>query len=114
MLPPTRLSLEILRGLFQMIPFVDLKAQYQLIKTEVDAAISRVIESGGFVLGPEVEAFETAFAEYIGAQFCVGVSNGTAAIQLALMASGVAAGDEVIVPANSFFATAEAVSTAGA
>lgn len=97
-----------------MIPFVDLQAQYREIKAEVDAAIGRVLESAAFVLGREVEAFEAAFAEYVGARYCVGVSNGTAAVQLALMACGIGAGDEVIVPANTFFATAEAVSTAGA
>ena len=97
-----------------MIPFVDLQAQYRAIKEEVDAAIARVVESAAFVLGREVEAFEAAFAEYLGARFCVGVSNGTAAIQLAVTACGAGAGDEVIVPANTFFATAEAVSTAGA
>lgn len=96
------------------IPFVDLKAQYRAIKSEVDDAVARVFESASFVLGPEVEAFEAAFAEYIGAAFCVGTSSGTAAIQLAVMACDISQGDEVIVPANSFFATAEAVSTAGA
>jgi dTDP-4-amino-4,6-dideoxygalactose transaminase len=97
-----------------MIPFVDLQAQYRALKGEVDEAIGRVVESAAFVLGREVEAFESAFAEYLGARFCVGVSNGTAAIQLAVTACGIGAGDEVIVPANTFFATAEAVSTAGA
>jgi len=97
-----------------MVPFVDLKAQYKSIKPEIDAAITRVIESASFILGPEVENFEQTFAQYVGAQFCVGVNSGTAALQLALLASGVGAGDEVIVPSNSFFATAEAVSTAGA
>ena len=96
------------------VPFVDLQAQYRAIKREVDEAIARVVESAAFILGREVESFESAFADYLGARFCVGVSNGTAAIQLAVMACGVGAGDEVIVPANTFFATAEAVSTAGA
>jgi dTDP-4-amino-4,6-dideoxygalactose transaminase len=96
------------------VPFVDLRAQYRTIKEEIDAAVARVVESASFVLGPEVEAFESAFAAYVGARFCVGVNSGTAAIQLALQACGVGAGDEVIVPANTFFATAEAVSTAGA
>jgi dTDP-4-amino-4,6-dideoxygalactose transaminase len=73
-----------------------------------------VLDTSAFILGREVEAFERAFAEYVGARECVGVSNGTAAIQLALQACGVGPGDEVIVPANTFFATAEAVSTAGA
>jgi dTDP-4-amino-4,6-dideoxygalactose transaminase len=97
-----------------MIPFVDLKAQYQSIKPEIDAAISRVIDSASFILGPEVESFESAFAQYVGARFCIGVNSGTAALQLALMACGLGAGDEVILPTNTFFATAEAVSTAGA
>jgi dTDP-4-amino-4,6-dideoxygalactose transaminase len=97
-----------------IVPFVDLQAQYQSIKEEIDEAIARVLASTAFVLGREVEAFEAAFAEYVGAKFCIGVGSGTAAIQLALMASGLSSGDEVIVPANSFFATAEAVSTAGA
>ncbi|MFS8085345.1 MAG: DegT/DnrJ/EryC1/StrS family aminotransferase [Acidobacteriota bacterium] len=97
-----------------MIPFVDLKAQYQSIKPEIDAAIARVVESASFILGPEVESFEQAFAQYVGVRFCVGVNSGTAALQLALLASGLGAGDEVILPANTFFATAEAVSTAGA
>ncbi|HZT59269.1 MAG TPA: DegT/DnrJ/EryC1/StrS family aminotransferase [Pyrinomonadaceae bacterium] len=97
-----------------LVPFVDLQAQYRTIKTEIDEAIRRVLDTSAFILGREVEAFERAFAEYVGARECVGVSNGTAAIQLALAACGVGAGDEVIVPANTFFATAEAVSTAGA
>jgi dTDP-4-amino-4,6-dideoxygalactose transaminase len=96
------------------VPFVDLRAQYLSIKDEIDGAIARVLDNTSFVLGPEVEAFETAFAEYTGARFCIGVNSGTAAIQLALTACGLGAGDEVIVPANTFFATAEAVSTAGA
>ena len=96
------------------VPFVDLQAQYRSIKAEVDAAVQRVLDTSAFILGREVESFERAFAEYVGAEFCVGVSNGTAAIQLALTACGVGGDDEVIVPANTFFATAEAVSTAGA
>src|ERR671929_1503358 len=96
------------------VPFVDLQAQYRSIKAEVDEAVQRVLDTSAFILGREVEAFERAFAEYVGASECVGVSNGTAAIQLALQACGVGAGDEVVVPANTFFATAEAVSTAGA
>jgi dTDP-3-amino-3,4,6-trideoxy-alpha-D-glucose transaminase len=96
------------------VPFVDLQAQYRSIKSEVDAAVQRVLDTSAFILGREVESFERAFAEYVGAEECVGVSNGTAAIQLALQACGVGAGDEVVVPANTFFATAEAVSTAGA
>jgi dTDP-4-amino-4,6-dideoxygalactose transaminase len=96
------------------VPFVDLRAQYLSIKEEVGAAIARVLDNTSFVMGREVEAFEAAFAEYVGARFCMGVNSGTAAIQLAVTACGIGAGDEVIVPANTFFATAEAVSTAGA
>jgi dTDP-4-amino-4,6-dideoxygalactose transaminase len=96
------------------VPFVDLQAQYRAIKTEIDAAVQRVLDTSAFILGREVEAFERAFAEYVGARECVGVSNGTAALHLALAACGVGAGDEVIVPANTFFATPEAVSAAGA
>ena len=96
------------------VPFVDLKAQYRSIKPEVDEAIGRVLETTAFILGPAVEEFERAFAAYLGAEFCVGVSNGTAAVQLALAACGVTAGDEVILPANTFIATAEAVSALGA
>ena len=96
------------------VPFVDLKAQYQSIKDEIDAAVARVIRNTSFILGPEVEAFEQAFAEYVGARFCLGLNSGTAALHLALLAGGIGAGDEVIVPANSFFATAEAVSLVGA
>src|SRR6185436_13623349 len=96
------------------VPFVDLKAQYQSIKAEIDEAVARVIQNTSFILGPEVEAFEQAFAEYVGARFCLGLNSGTAALHLALLAAGIGAGDEVIVPANSFFATAEAVSVTGA
>lgn len=96
------------------VPFVDLRAQYHNIKREIDEAIARVIEDSSFILGREVERFERDFADYTGTRFAVGVSSGTAALQLALMACGIGPGDEVIVPANSFFATAEAVSTAGA
>lgn len=96
------------------VPFVDLKAQYQTIQAEVDVAIARVIENTAFVMGIEVAAFEKAFAEYLGARFCIGVNNGTAALHLALMACGIGRDDEVIVPSFTFFATAEAVSALGA
>ncbi|MCA1614796.1 MAG: DegT/DnrJ/EryC1/StrS family aminotransferase [Acidobacteria bacterium] len=96
------------------VPFVDLQAQYRSIKAEVDAAIQRVLDTSAFVLGREVETFERSFAEYVGARECVGVSNGTDALHLALLACGVGPGQEVIVPANTFFATPEAVSAAGA
>ncbi|MEJ7615979.1 MAG: DegT/DnrJ/EryC1/StrS family aminotransferase [Pyrinomonadaceae bacterium] len=85
-----------------IVPFVDLQAQYRQIKGEIDEAIKRVLDHSTFVLGPEVEAFEREFAAYLGAEFCVGVNSGTAAIQLAVMACGIGAGDEVIVPAHTF------------
>jgi dTDP-4-amino-4,6-dideoxygalactose transaminase len=96
------------------VPFVDLKAQYQSIKSEIDAAIARVIENTSFILGPEAETFEQAFADYVNARFCVGLNSGTAALHLALLACGIGPGDEVIIPVNTFFATAEAVSVIGA
>src|SRR5207244_11307238 len=96
------------------IPLVDLKAQYASIKLEVDAAVRRVVESGAFVLGPEVNDFEQAFARYLGVKGVVGVASGTAALHLALRACGVGSGDEVITTAHTFLATAEAVSQTGA
>jgi|SRR5215510_5479784 len=95
------------------VPFVDLKAQYQSIKQEIDDAIARVLQNSSFILGPEVESFEQNFAEYVGARFCIAVNSGTAALHLVLLAVGVGQGDEVIVPSNSFFATAECVSVVG-
>jgi len=97
-----------------MIPFVDLKAQYETIRDEVNAALLRVLESAQFVLGPEVEAFESEFAGYCGARHCVAVSSGTSALHLALLAAGVQPGDEVITVSHTFVATAAAVRHAGA
>jgi len=96
------------------VPFVDLKSQYQSIKDEVDSAIMKVVGDCAFVGGPHVQRFEEAFAEYCGAKYAVGVSSGTSALHLALMAMGVGPGDEVITAANTFIATAEAVTHAGA
>jgi dTDP-4-amino-4,6-dideoxygalactose transaminase len=96
------------------IPFVDLKAQYQSIKTEIDAAIAGVISETAFIGGPHVKAFEEAFARYCGVANCVGVANGTDALFIALRALGIGAGDEVITVANSFVATSEAIRMAGA
>jgi dTDP-4-amino-4,6-dideoxygalactose transaminase len=96
------------------VPFVDLKAQYGAIREEVLDRVTRVLDSGHFIGGEHVESFEEEFAEFTGARYAIGVSSGTAALELALKASGVTSGDEVIVPANSFFATAEAVSNVGA
>lgn len=96
------------------IPFVDLKVQYLSLKPEIDAAIGKVVSETAFVAGRYAAAFEESFAAYIGTQHCVAVANGTDAIEIALQALGIGPGDEVIVPANTFFATAEAVGNVGA
>lgn len=96
------------------VPLVDLGAQYAVIKGEVTSGIEEVLASAQFVGGRWVEQFEDEFARYVGARFAIGVGSGTAALELALRAGGIGPGDEVIVPANSFFATAEAVSNVGA
>ena len=96
------------------IPFVDLKAQYASIKGEIDQAISDVISSSAFIGGPFVKAFESSFAAFCGAKHCIGVGNGTDAIFLVLKAMGIGRGDEVITAANSFIATSEAITMAGA
>lgn len=96
------------------IPILDLKRQYQSMKAEIDSAIARVIESGQFILGPEVEAFEREIAQYLGVKHAIGVASGTDALWLALKAVGVGPGDRVIVPSFTFFATAGAVCNVGA
>lgn len=96
------------------IPFVDLRAQYETIGAEVREAVLRVVDSGVYVLGPEVEAFEDEFSSYCGVGYGVAVNSGTAALHLALLAVGVGPGDEVVTVANTFIATAEAISMAGA
>jgi dTDP-4-amino-4,6-dideoxygalactose transaminase len=88
--------------------------QYNNLKTEIDANIQAVIQSGNFVLGPMLKRFEGEFAAYSGTKYAIGVGNGTDAIWLALMALGIGKGDEVITHANTFFATAEAIWIAGA
>lgn len=95
------------------VPFVDLAPQHRLIAGEVLAGIAEVVERGDLVLGTEVDAFEHEMAAHHGVAHAVGVGNGTDAIELALRAAGVGPGDEVIVPANTFVATAEAVERAG-
>jgi dTDP-4-amino-4,6-dideoxygalactose transaminase len=96
------------------ISFVDLKAQYLTIKHEIDETIADVISDTAFINGKYVLKFEESFAQFCEAKHCVCVGNGTDAILLALMASGIGPGDEVIVPANTFVATSEAVTMAGA
>lgn len=96
------------------VPFLDLKSQFDSIRTEIMDAIDRVFVSGQFVGGEWVERFEEQFAEFVGSKYAIGVASGTAALELALKAAQIAANDEVIVPANSFFATAEAVTNVGA
>jgi dTDP-4-amino-4,6-dideoxygalactose transaminase len=97
-----------------MIPFVDLQTQYRSIKSEIDSAVLRVLESSQFVLGKEVAAFEKAFAAYCQSQHCVAVNSGTSALHLALLAAGIGAGDEVVTTPFTFVATAAAIYYAGA
>jgi dTDP-4-amino-4,6-dideoxygalactose transaminase len=96
------------------IPFLDLRAAYLELKPEIDAAIARVLESGQYILGPEVESFEAEWATYCEARHAIGVANGMDALQLSLRAMGVGPGDEVIVPSHTFIATWLAVSQCGA
>lgn len=96
------------------VPFLDLRAAYVELKAEIDEAVARVLASGWYVLGQEVEAFETEFAAYCGARQCVSVADGLDALHLALRAMDVGPGDEVIVPSNTFIATWLAVSQCGA
>ncbi|MGC2450894.1 MAG: DegT/DnrJ/EryC1/StrS family aminotransferase [Candidatus Sulfotelmatobacter sp.] len=96
------------------VPYLDLKAQYRSIKPEIDAAISAVLESCQFVLGPEVAAFEQEFAAYCGAAECIALNSGTSALHLALLAGGIGPGDEVITTPFTFVASVAAVLYAGA
>ena len=96
------------------IPLIDLVAQYRAIQPEIDEAVHQVLESGRFILGPNVAALEQEVATYLGVKHAVGVASGTDALVLALRALGIGSGDEVIVPTYTFFATVEAVMLAGA
>ena len=96
------------------VPLLDLKPQYQAIKQDVDAAIARVCASQMFILGPEVQALESAIAQYSGAKFGIGMSSGTDALLIALMAFDIGHGDEVITSSFSFFATGGTVARTGA
>ncbi len=96
------------------VPLVDLAAQSAEILAEVEPALHDVLSGGAFIGGPAVADFEQSYADYLGVQHCVGVGNGTDALELALRAAGVGPGDEVVMPANTFIATAEAASRIGA
>lgn len=97
-----------------MIPFLELRPAYLELKSEIDAAVARVLDSGWYILGPEVEAFEAEWASFCNADHAVGVANGLDALILALRALDVGPGDEVIVPSNTYIATWLAVSAVGA
>lgn len=94
--------------------FIDLKTQYQRLKTEIDAGIQRVLDHGQYILGPEVAELEEKLAVYVGAKYCITVANGTDALQIAQMAFGIGPGDEVITPGFTYIATAETVALLGA
>ena len=97
-----------------MIPFLDLKAPHVELLEEINTALARVVDSGWYILGPEVDAFEAEYAAYCEATHCIGLANGLDALHLALRAMGVGPGDEVIVPSNTYIATWLAVSQCGA
>jgi len=96
------------------VPYLDLKAQYQSIKLEIDAAIAKVLDTCQFVLGSEVAAFEQEFAAYCGAAECIALNSGTSALHLALLAAGVGPGDEVITVPFTFIASVAAIIYTGA
>ncbi len=103
-----------MRRRFLQFPFLDLRAQYQQIKPEIDAAVARVFDSQYFILSPEVQRFEQELAAYVGTRHAVGCASGTDALMLALMALGVSAGDEVITVPFTFVATAGPIALLGA
>lgn len=96
------------------VPFADLRTQYLSIESEVDLALESIFCESSYIGGEDLNKFENRFAEYCNAKYCVGVGNGTDALWISLKMLGIGSGDEVIVPANSFIATAEAVTLAGA
>lgn len=97
-----------------MIPFINLAAQQDRLRPQIEAAIARVLEHGQYILGPEVAELEKKLVSYTGAKYCITVANGTDALQIALMALGVGPGDEVITPGFTYIATAEAAAILGA
>ena len=96
------------------VPFVDLHAQHAPLRRDIERALSSLLDRGDFILGAEVERFESDYAAFIGARHAIGVGTGLSAIELALRAFGIGAGDEVITPANTFIATVLAIMSAGA
>ncbi|ODU14642.1 MAG: erythromycin biosynthesis sensory transduction protein eryC1 [Thiobacillus sp. SCN 64-35] len=96
------------------VPFLDLKASHNELEAQLNVAFQKVLKSGLFIMGPELDAFEAEFADYCGVKYCVGVGNGLEALHLVLRAYGIGPGDEVIVPTNTFIATWLAVSQCGA
>ena len=98
----------------EFIPFNDLKKNYMSIKSEIDKSIQNVIDNGYFILGPEVESFESNFSSYLNVKYCAGVSSGTSAIELALKALNIGHEDEVITTAHTWVSTAEAISNVNA
>src|SRR5476649_2105677 len=101
-------------GALSVIPFLDMKSVYAELKPELDAAYARVMESGWYVLGKEVEAFEGEYAAFCGTRHCIGVGNGLEALEMVLRAWNIGPGDEVIVPSNTYIATWLAVTAVGA
>lgn len=100
-------------GVRARIPILDLTPEVEALWDELMAAITRVLRSGQFILGPEVEAFEREVAEYLGVKHAIGLNSGTDALVIGLRALGIGPGDEVITTPFTFFATAEAISLAG-
>ncbi len=96
------------------IPFIDLKAQYNALKTSIDSRIQKVLEHGAYINGPEVVELEQTLAKYVGTKHCLTIANGTDALWVPLMAMEIGQGDEVITTAFSFIATAEVIVLAGA
>ncbi|MEG0107649.1 MAG: DegT/DnrJ/EryC1/StrS family aminotransferase, partial [Lachnospiraceae bacterium] len=102
------------RLIYKIMNFIDLKTQYQHLKSDINAGIQRVLEHGQYILGPEVAELEAKLLNYTGAKYCISVANGTDALQIAQMALGIGPGDEVITPGFTYIATAETVALLGA
>ncbi|MDQ8180814.1 DegT/DnrJ/EryC1/StrS family aminotransferase [Pelagicoccus sp. SDUM812005] len=97
-----------------MVPFIDLKAQQDRIKPQIDVAIARVLEHGKYIMGPEVQELEERLANYVGVKHCIGVASGTDSLLIAMMALGIGAGDEVITVPYTWISTAEMIALIGA